>query len=165
MPTTSTSSATHLDPQPSPPPPPAPDPQRTAEARAAFTAHLSSIGTSHISALESRVADIHTNAAVLSKQESDVLKQTKKLAQQARKQQGVAKGAAEKLKELGDIQNWAEVLERDLLVLEEAVERGERGEGGDSEGEGEPDGKGLGNGQSQGKGGDGGHGREGNGSI
>ena len=30
-----------------------------------------------------------------------------------------------KLKELGDIQNWAEVLERDLLVVEEAVRMGE----------------------------------------
>lgn len=34
-----------------------------------------------------------------------------------------------KLKELGDIQNWAEVLERELLVLERAVESGQ-GEGG-----------------------------------
>lgn len=109
---------------------------------------------------------------MLSKQDADVLKQTKKLAQQARKQQGVAKGAAEKLKELGDIQNWAEVLERDLLVLEEAVERGERGEGGDSEGEGEGEGErddgGLGkgmDGRGQGKDGKEANGREGNGSI
>ena len=31
----------------------------------------------------------------------------------------------EKLKELGDVQNWAEVLERDIRVLEEAVAMGE----------------------------------------
>ena len=30
-----------------------------------------------------------------------------------------------KLKEIGDIQNWAEILERDLLVLEETVRLGE----------------------------------------
>lgn len=32
------------------------------------------------------------------------------------------------MKELGDIQNWAEVLERDLLVLEETVREGEERE-------------------------------------
>lgn len=41
-----------------------------------------------------------------------------------------------KLKELGDIQNWAEMLEREILVLEDAVGRGEmegkkEGKGGD----------------------------------
>ena len=39
-----------------------------------------------------------------------------------------AEQAREKLKELGDIQNWAEVLERDLLVLEETVREGEERE-------------------------------------
>lgn len=39
-----------------------------------------------------------------------------------------AEQARGKLKELGDIQNWAEVLERDLLVLEETVREGEERE-------------------------------------
>ena len=124
--TTSTSSATQVD----QPPPPPPDPQRTAEARAAFTAHLTSIGNSHISSLEGRVSDIHNNSAAILKQENDVAKQTKKLATEAKKQQKVADDAAGKLKELGDIQNWAEVLERDLLVLEETMKMGEAGEDG-----------------------------------
>ena len=62
-------------------------------------------------------------------------RQTEKLAKDARKQQRGADEAAGKLKELGDIQNWAEVLERDLLVLEETVRMGE--EGWVTEGEGE----------------------------
>lgn len=124
--TTSTSSATQVE----QPPPPPPDPQRTAEARAAFTAHLTSIGYSHISSLEGRVSDIHNNSAAISKQENDVAKQTKKLATEAKKHQKVADDAAGKLKELGDIQNWAEVLERDLLVLEETMKMGEAGEDG-----------------------------------
>lgn len=122
--TASSSSATQVE-QPSPPPP---DPQRTAEARAAFTAHLTSIGNSQISSLEGRVSDIHNNAAAISKQEDDVNKQTKKLAAEAKKHQKIADDAAGKLKELGDIQNWAEVLERDLLVLEETMRMGETGE-------------------------------------
>lgn len=42
------------------------------------------------------------------------------------------------MRELGDIQNWAEVLERDLRVLEETVTLGEGGDVGwsdDEEGE------------------------------
>ena len=126
--TASTSSAIQVD-QPPHPPPPA-DPQRTAEARAAFTAHLTSIGNTHISSLEGRVSDIHNNSSAISKQEAEVVKQTKKLAVEAKKHQKVADHAAEKLKELGDIQNWAEVLERDLLVLEETMNMGEAGEDG-----------------------------------
>lgn len=38
--------------------------------------------------------------------------------------------SAARLKELGDIQNWAEVLERELLVLEDVVGvEGGRGKG------------------------------------
>ena len=126
--TASSSSATQVE-QPPPPPPP-PDPQRTAEARAAFTAHLTSIGNSHISSLEGRVSDIHHNSAAISKQEGDVDTQTNKLAAESKKHQKIADDAAGKLKELGDIQNWAEVLERDLLVLEETMRMGEAGEDG-----------------------------------
>ncbi|CAD6587757.1 MAG: hypothetical protein ASARMPRED_003246 [Alectoria sarmentosa] len=124
--TASTSSSTEVE----QPPPPPPDPRRTAEARAAFTAHLASIGNSHISSLEGRVSDIHNNSATISKQEDDVAKQTKKLVYEAKKHQKIADDAAGKLKELGDIQNWAEVLERDLLVLEETIRMGEAGEEG-----------------------------------
>ena len=57
-----------------------------------------------------------------------------------------AEGTEKKLRELGDIQNWAEVLERDLRVLEETVTLGEGGDvgwsdeeewEGDEEGDGE----------------------------
>ncbi|KAF6240799.1 hypothetical protein HO173_001472 [Letharia columbiana] len=122
-----------------------PDPQRTAEARAAFTAHLTSIGNTHVSALEGRVSDIHRNSAAVAKQDDDVSRQTRKLAAVSGKHRKVADDAAEKLKELGDIQNWAEVLERDLLVLEETMQMGEAGEDGwETEEEGGVGGGGLG---------------------
>lgn len=131
------------------------DPQRTAEARAAFTAHLTSIGDSHISPLEARVSDINKNSIAISKQEDDVAKQTKKLADESKKHQKVVDDAAGKLKELGDIQNWAEVLERDMLVIEKALQMGE-GEGEDSGWEtdegGDQEGERLGNGNNKGKG-------------
>ena len=40
----------------------------------------------------------------------------------------MAEGARGALKELGDVQNWAELLERDILVLEDCVRRGEEEE-------------------------------------
>ncbi|KPM35242.1 hypothetical protein AK830_g11328, partial [Neonectria ditissima] len=40
--------------------------------------------------------------------------------------------AARRVKELGNVQNWAEVLERDFLVLEETVRLANRSDGGSS---------------------------------
>ena len=128
-------------PSPSQSEPPPPDPKRTAEAKAAFTAHLTAIGNSHISALETRVSDIHNNSVTISKQEDDVAKQAKKLAVESKKHQKVADDAAGKLKELGDIQNWAEVLERDLLVIEETMRMGEGEESGWETEDGEEEGE------------------------
>ena len=73
-----------------------------------------------------------------------------KLKGETGKQNKVADEAAGKLKELGDIQNWAEVLERDLLVLEETVRMGEEGWGTEEEGEGEEE---VGEGEGEGEGG------------
>lgn len=67
--------------------------------------------------------------------------------------EGVANKAREGLKEIGDVQNWAEVIERELLVLEEvvrSVEGEDLGEGGDDTGRIE-DGNGNGNGDREGR--------------
>ena len=95
--------------------------QRTAEARAAFTASLNSVGSQLDSELQSRVKDIHANSAVIAKQETEVAKQTALLAKQNAQYQQIADESREKLKEIGDVQNWAELIERDLLVLEETM--------------------------------------------
>lgn len=101
--------------------------QRTSEARAAFTATLTSIGTSLDSDLQARASDIHSNSTAIAKQEADVLKQGAGLKKESDRYQKVADESRGKLKEIGDIQNWAEILERDLLVLEETVRLGEEG--------------------------------------
>lgn len=119
--------------------PPPPDPQRTAEARAAFTTHLSAIGNSHLSSLSTRAADISSNSDAISKQEDILSKNTAKLEKESRKHEKIADNASKKLKELGDVQNWAEVLERDLRVVEEALDRGETGSGWVTEEEGDDD--------------------------
>ncbi|QUC16392.1 uncharacterized protein UV8b_00633 [Ustilaginoidea virens] len=98
---------------------PSPETQRhVAEARAAVVA---SIGNLVDSQLQSRAAILHENAAALAKQERDVLRASEALRREREKLAREADGAARRVKELGNVQNWAEVLERGFLVLEETV--------------------------------------------
>ncbi|KAI0408005.1 hypothetical protein F4802DRAFT_497250 [Xylaria palmicola] len=89
-----------------------------AEARAALVASMSNMLDSE---LQSRASLLHANAAVLSRQEQDVARATEALRRENDKLARVARDAGRKIKELGNVQNWAEVLERDFLVLEETM--------------------------------------------
>ncbi|KAI0102464.1 hypothetical protein GGR51DRAFT_291414 [Nemania sp. FL0031] len=89
-----------------------------AEARAALVASMSNMLDSE---LQSRASNLHANAAVISRQEQDVTKATEALRKENDKLAKVVKDAGRKIKELGNVQNWAEVLERDFLVLEETM--------------------------------------------
>ncbi|KAL0258942.1 E3 ubiquitin-protein ligase tom1 [Diplodia seriata] len=93
-----------------------PDEQRVAEARAAVTASLSSVGGSMNAEMRQRAADIHANAAAIEKQEKELAKQTAALAKDGDKWQKMADQNVKKLNEMGDLQNWTEMIERDLLV-------------------------------------------------
>jgi len=95
--------------------------RRTAEARAAVTASLASVGASVDNELRTRTADLHTNSEAISKQEKELAKQTAALAKESAQWEKLLNGGTKKLNEVGDIQNWAEMIERDLLVLEETV--------------------------------------------
>lgn len=95
--------------------------KRTAEARAAVTSTLSSVGTSIDNDLRLRAADLHANSAAIAKQEKELAKQTAALSKQADQWQKLADQSTKKLNEIGDIQNWAEMIERDLLVVEETL--------------------------------------------
>ncbi|KAI1175162.1 hypothetical protein F4777DRAFT_343365 [Nemania sp. FL0916] len=99
-------------------PPPRNSQLHVAEARAALVASMSNMLDSE---LQSRAAVLHSNAAVLSRQEQDVAKATEGLRKENDKLAKVVKDAGRKIKELGNVQNWAEVLERDFLVLEETM--------------------------------------------
>ena len=101
-----------------------------------------------------RAQALHAGDAALNKQMRDVSRATGALRQENEKLERLARGAARDIKMLGNVQNWAEVLERDFLVLEETVrlvkEGGSGGcgseccscsEGADSEDEGEGSGR------------------------
>jgi len=103
--------------------------ERTAEARAAFIASLNSVGSNLDAELQARAKNLHANANALGKQEADVEKQTKELAKQNDQMQKLVNQTADGLKDFGDMQNWAEMMERDLLVLEETLKLVEEGDG------------------------------------
>ena len=140
-PTASTPLTSQTQPQ-VPDPSKSPDRERTAQARAAVTAHLSAIGEQHLRPLEQRALDIKANSSTIDKQEAALTKQTQELEKESDKLHREADQTSKMLKELGDIQNWAEVLERDLLVVEETLRMGE-GEDLGWETEEEDDGDGI----------------------
>ncbi|KAJ0165222.1 hypothetical protein CTA2_11965 [Colletotrichum tanaceti] len=113
--------STALAPSASPPPllqtlPGADQERNISEARAAVVA---SIGNMLDGELQTRARMLHSNAAALDKQERDVVRATDALRKENDKLARFAGDAARRVKELGNVQNWAEVLERDFLVLEE----------------------------------------------
>ncbi|KAF2460494.1 hypothetical protein BDY21DRAFT_384098 [Lineolata rhizophorae] len=95
--------------------------RRVAEARAAVTASLASVGSSLDAELRNRAQDLHSNSVAIEKQEKELAKQTAALAKESARWQKMADTSTKKLKEMGDTQNWAEMMERDLLVLEETM--------------------------------------------
>lgn len=95
--------------------------RRTAEARAAVTASLAAVGSSIDTEMRTRATDLHANSEAITKQEKELAKQTNSLSKQGAQWQKLADTSTKKLNEIGDIQNWAEMIERDLLVLEETL--------------------------------------------
>ncbi|KAK8129655.1 hypothetical protein PG999_002035 [Apiospora kogelbergensis] len=97
------------------------------EARDALVATMSNLFDTE---LQSRASLLHANASQLSRQEADVTKATEGLRKETDKLAKVARDAGKKIKETGNVQNWAEVLERDFLVLEETLRLAREGDGG-----------------------------------
>ena len=82
---------------------------------------MTNIGNTHFSSLQSRAQNLHANTAVLDKQQKDVVKATEGLKKESEKLRKWADEGSKMVKELGNVQNWAEMLERDFLVLGETI--------------------------------------------
>ena len=91
------------------------------EARAAVIASLESAGSNYDSQFQRRATGLHKNAAAISKQEAEVRQQSSALAKESAKYQKEIDKATKDLKTFGDQQNWAEMMERDFLILEETL--------------------------------------------
>ncbi|KAL2851990.1 hypothetical protein BJY01DRAFT_244769 [Aspergillus pseudoustus] len=113
--TTTTTAAAAADPSSSS------ETKQTSEAKSAFTASLHSLGANYTNELVERAKVLHSNSAALSAQEDQLAKTTEALRKQNESWEGIAEDARKGLKEIGDVQNWAEVIERELLVVEETL--------------------------------------------
>jgi hypothetical protein len=82
---------------------------------------MSNIGSNLDRTLRSRAENLHANSKQLDKQQKDVIKATADLHKESAKLQKLADEGSKKVKELGNVQNWAEMLERDFLVLGETL--------------------------------------------
>ncbi|QSS66135.1 hypothetical protein I7I51_06988 [Histoplasma capsulatum] len=95
--------------------------QETTEAKAAFTASLTSVGTNLDADLRMRAQALHDNDNAIKKQEEKLKKTTQDLAKQSKELEKLADMGRKGLNEVGDLQNWAELIERDLLITEETL--------------------------------------------
>lgn len=96
----------------------------TKEAHLAFTTSLKTISSNYDGELQERAKTLHENASALDAQEAALRRTTADLARQNEGLAGLAGLAGEVgdgLKEIGDVQNWAELIERDLLVVEDVL--------------------------------------------
>jgi len=91
-------------------------------------ASLESVGSNYDGRFQQRAADLHENSAVIEKQEADLKEQTAALASESELWQKEIDKATNGLKGFGDLQNWAEMIERDFMVLEETLRLVEGGE-------------------------------------
>lgn len=95
--------------------------RQLAEARAVLLATMNNVGSRFDPDLQERSRNLHANTAVISKQETNLMTATKKLAKETDKLKIVADKGLKTLKDAGNLQNFSEVLDRDLLILEETM--------------------------------------------
>lgn len=82
---------------------------------------MASIGNTLDHELQTRASLLHANQAAIEKQERDVERALADLRREDDRLLKVLDKGSRQVKELGDVQNWAERLERDFLVLEETM--------------------------------------------
>ncbi|KAJ8097060.1 hypothetical protein POJ06DRAFT_262424 [Lipomyces tetrasporus] len=96
-------------------------PRLPADIRKQFYRDLQSLTHYVDRDLRQRITSVHANAKHISAQSKHIRGQTMALVKETRKWEETANKASEILKEAGDVQNWAEILEVELSALEESL--------------------------------------------
>ncbi|KAK4122801.1 hypothetical protein N657DRAFT_681772 [Parathielavia appendiculata] len=115
----------------------------------ARSAVLASIGNLLDRELTTRAAQLHANNAAIERQERDVARATDALRKENDKLGKLAEVHSRKVKEIGNVQNWAEMLEREFVILEETLRLVEQGDSDGSEDEGSWSGSGSDEGEDE----------------
>jgi hypothetical protein len=90
-------------------------------ATTSTTELVSSTIRDHTTPLTERTEAITTASKSLATQERTLIQDTQKLSRQAEKLEAIIGKRVDQLKELGDLQNWAEVVFRDMTIIEETL--------------------------------------------
>ena len=109
-----------------------PNQKAQTEARAAILATLSSAGSHYSTLNQQKAQDLHANSHAIAAQEAALAQSTKELETERKKWAKEAEKANKGLNQFGDLQNWAEMMERDFCVLEETLRLVEGGDGEES---------------------------------
>ncbi|KAI7538268.1 hypothetical protein KC331_g10460 [Hortaea werneckii] len=106
-----------------------PNQKAQTEARAAILATLSSAGSHYSTLSQQKAQDLHANSHAIAVQETALAESTKELETERKKWAREAEKANKGLNRFGDLQNWAEMMERDFCVLEETLRLVDGGDG------------------------------------
>jgi len=82
---------------------------------------INNLGTQFDGDLRDRITTIHQNAQNLEAQTRTLKNRTAALNKTTRQWSRVVESATSRLKEIGDVQNWVEMIEHDLSVIEETM--------------------------------------------
>lgn len=82
---------------------------------------VSSTIREHTAPLTERTEAIASASKSLARQEKVLLQDTQKLSRQAEELEKTIDESVDQLKELGDLQNWAEVVFRDISIIEDTL--------------------------------------------
>ncbi|KFY46472.1 hypothetical protein V494_00452 [Pseudogymnoascus sp. VKM F-4513 (FW-928)] len=97
------------------------DTQTLTSARAALEATILSTGTAYTHPIEARARDLHAMNTALATQQTQLLSATGALAKENDRLSKLAEEGGRRLKEVGALDVWAEVLEGDLAAVEECL--------------------------------------------
>ncbi|KAI4835360.1 hypothetical protein E4T44_08619 [Aureobasidium sp. EXF-8845] len=92
----------------------------------------------HTAPLTERTETIISASQSISAQRQNLVQNTQKLSRQAQELEKTLDLSVDELKEIGDLQNWAEVVFRDISVIEETLRMVEEEEAADSQGDRNP---------------------------
>ncbi|KAM7204823.1 hypothetical protein V8F33_001412 [Rhypophila sp. PSN 637] len=96
------------------------------EIESARNAVVASIGNMLDRELSGRATQLHANNAAIEKQEREMGKTLESFRKENDKLAKLAKDHTKKIKEIGNVQNWAEMLEREFLILESTLKMANR---------------------------------------